>query len=710
MKVEFKKFVWYALIIISLYSPVIKAQVNIAKGKKYFLSEVPNYILTNGSDEFDLTDGVKKEGKRFWNDKTTVGWARKNQVIIDLDLEEEFVINGFSINSARSEGAEVRFPLHCFVFTSNNKKEFIYQGDLLQDDNNTIGKYKVHSFALDVKSIKGRYVKFVLIANGKYIFLDEIEVFKNSIESENVSLYLKNEVILEEDIKSFLKDESKRILNIQYQKRLNVSDNEYLESSTSKSLIFNNMILLDSVHKNVLSAEIFFTPIEDYNELSNFTLNDIFNYHKEERRNEIKIDSELTYFSIVNNKYNSELITFNEFGNLEYDIYEVLPVKAVNKVNVKDALKLIPQKVLNIKPGEVRQFVISVLGTKKAIKHDISITNGDTSIGTLKFSIPEKYSNSIDLNVNLWAYLDKPILKDNIKTVVNDLEDGKMNVIVVHSGFIDGYTTKGFVKLKNYLKNFGNLQEKKIMLFYNFKNHPERKFGGKIILDKVWKENFKEWYTFLQEELETIGIDSKHIYFYPYDEINLNHISDYKDLVKWGKASISNFQTFVTINDKKSLEASYYADITQIMRSQLTSLKDIDNNNVWLYFAENQSRELNAYKDYRLLGWYAYFYDIKGVGFWNYCALSSIEDARYDDFVSGINEYSVIYMNSLGEILPSLRWLCFKQGLSDYSKLKMVEKQIGKEETLKFVSKVINNPNDTKQADNILRILFNQIN
>src|SRR5690606_27088501 len=99
-----------------------------------------------GSDETDLTDGTKKTGQRFWQDKSTIGWSNKKEIQIDLDLEKVHSIDGFLINTARNSGAEVEFPLSCLVFTSMDNKEFEYRGDLMLSGENESGGYQVKDF------------------------------------------------------------------------------------------------------------------------------------------------------------------------------------------------------------------------------------------------------------------------------------------------------------------------------------------------------------------------------------------------------------------------------------------------------------------------------------------------------------------------------------------------------------------------------------
>src|SRR5690606_19913750 len=87
----------------------------ISVDKKYSFSTAPNYIATEGDDLIDLTDGKKKNGLRFWQDKSTVGWRDKKEIHIDIDLEELYSIEKVLINTARNSKAEVEFPMNGLI-------------------------------------------------------------------------------------------------------------------------------------------------------------------------------------------------------------------------------------------------------------------------------------------------------------------------------------------------------------------------------------------------------------------------------------------------------------------------------------------------------------------------------------------------------------------------------------------------------------------
>jgi hypothetical protein len=155
---------------------------NIALNKKYTFNHPPNYDLTRHTgDSKHLTDGEKLSRGRFWNRSTTVGWAKTNPVIIEIDLEATVPISGLLYNTAAGV-AGVRWPWAILIFVSNDAEEFRYVGDLVELDQSgglpDPGVYRIHSFWTDQLEAEGRYVRIKVIPNGRYTFVDEIEIYK----------------------------------------------------------------------------------------------------------------------------------------------------------------------------------------------------------------------------------------------------------------------------------------------------------------------------------------------------------------------------------------------------------------------------------------------------------------------------------------------------------------------------------------------------
>lgn len=696
---------------------------SIALNKRYVFSEEPNYSMTKGNDDKDLTDGQKKTGNRFWQNRSTVGWANKSEIQIDLDLESTFKIEEVLINTARNTSAEVDYPLNCLVFTSVDNNEYWYGGDLMLNSENESGTYKVNSFKLNHLNLIGRYVKLVITTKSKFVFLDEIEVFgsKVNLGKSDLSKYKNTNTIVQiDDMKRFIKESISESASLQ-EKLVGVKavqtfmgDSDNINEFQIQSLTKQSLLELEDKVKNEkkdlqlrsLPNGIVFTPINGIEELKTFTLKDVIQNVKETKSNlTSKVESlhrPFFFMSLINNDSKDKEILFEIDMNSNSEVYEILPAASLKNGVIWDALRPINNVNSVVKSGENKFFAIVNFNGGFTIKNiaDNSIVKKVARVSSER-KLTEIGENK--LHVNVWAYLDKPLLSDNKNFVVADLENAGVDVVVVHSAFIDKYDTKDFLKLREYLSQFKKLDNKKILIFNNLKSNAAKKFNAENVLDDKWKTNFKSWYDLMIDELSKIGADKNEIYFYPYDEIKPHETNNFIELTKWGKVNIKNFKTFVTIVDDKSLEVSPYADIVQLSNFQVQKSNRIKNKEIWMYHVFDHSREKEPYKDYRLMAWSAYYNDLTGIGFWNYSALKASSEANYKVALNGSQDYSVLYLDENEKVLSSLRWKYFIQGINDYQVLKNFENKIGKEKMKTIVKDVLDNYKDQHRADKTIQ-------
>lgn len=163
--------------------------VNLALGKKYTMSKKPSYSLcTDADDEKQLTDGAFTEGY-FWTQKSTVGWVNAGRVEIVIDLGAVEPIRELAVSTAGgAKAAAVNFPDAVF-FVSEDGKKFYHAGrrfGTLMPDRN--GEWYAARYHLNDLRTKGRYVAVSLVANGSYMFADEIEVIKGDFAASAVTL------------------------------------------------------------------------------------------------------------------------------------------------------------------------------------------------------------------------------------------------------------------------------------------------------------------------------------------------------------------------------------------------------------------------------------------------------------------------------------------------------------------------------------------
>jgi len=128
-----------------------------------------------------LTDGEYTDARerKFWVQKSTVGWRQAAVVVVTLDLAGHCPIRGLSFSTA-SGGADVAWPAAIEVLVSVDGKAYHFVGDLvsLSKAEPPSGSNVVHRFQTDRFRAHGRYVKLVIHRREFYVFVDEIEVFR----------------------------------------------------------------------------------------------------------------------------------------------------------------------------------------------------------------------------------------------------------------------------------------------------------------------------------------------------------------------------------------------------------------------------------------------------------------------------------------------------------------------------------------------------
>jgi hypothetical protein len=160
----------------------LTAGQNIARGAKYTLSPMPGYAgCTDPGDVTQLTDGQLTEGY-FWAQKGTVGWQNVPFVTITIDLGRIQPISGVSFRTAAGV-AGVLWPAVIRIHVSDDGKTYYDVGDLIElsDEPTRLPQtYAVHRFSTSKLTTHGRYVRFLVIPNGPFLFTDEIQVFRGS--------------------------------------------------------------------------------------------------------------------------------------------------------------------------------------------------------------------------------------------------------------------------------------------------------------------------------------------------------------------------------------------------------------------------------------------------------------------------------------------------------------------------------------------------
>jgi hypothetical protein len=157
-----------------------RAQLNVSLGRPYTLTPEPNYpYCTDPGDATQLTDGAATPGY-FWTTMSTVGWQYTPTVRVIVDLGRDTPICGASVRTAAGRSG-AQWPQYIWVLASSDGSTWNEVGDLVAASNSRLGPppatgYAVHRYATDAWRAHGRWIAFVAVAGGDYLFADEVEV------------------------------------------------------------------------------------------------------------------------------------------------------------------------------------------------------------------------------------------------------------------------------------------------------------------------------------------------------------------------------------------------------------------------------------------------------------------------------------------------------------------------------------------------------
>lgn len=164
------------------------AQTNIAQGKKVITSTPSNYALTKDKNPAQLTDGkyagadynAEHKTTSLWVQPGSITWrARKEPIVITIDLEKVSPISGVSLSTAAG-AAGVQFPAFVGIAVSDDGKTWHYQGNLMSLSRKSgvpdLDSYSKFRFATHGLQTKGRYVALSILQS-PYTVTDEIEVY-----------------------------------------------------------------------------------------------------------------------------------------------------------------------------------------------------------------------------------------------------------------------------------------------------------------------------------------------------------------------------------------------------------------------------------------------------------------------------------------------------------------------------------------------------
>ncbi|MEC3880166.1 hypothetical protein [Parapedobacter sp. 10938] len=697
----------------------LKSQ-NISLNKKPTISTAPNYKLTGNNPEA-LTDGFETQGNKFWQRETSLGWTKVNEIIIDIDLKQDQNVESVSFNTARGSSAEVNYPKHVFLFLSNDKKQYTFCGDIVKNDSNVPGGYKVTKFTLEGIGLNGRYAKLFVIPQGKYVFCDEVQFFGGERSNRRQS---SAETIPSAEISSFVNDlivldQTQSTLNT-YLERAGIKDRVMYSNSTESSASTRKRDLESSyydmrrtqlrsrfketllVNKLEIWKDDLFGEVPDKNDA-----NLVFNL------NLLKGGTQYGGFQITNTSDKpSEVILSTQDANsaVEIRLFSLPTIVSKNNQFLSDPLlELSNNRKIAIAPGRSEIIGFSVKGLRDGVTSPKIIIKGvQREEVTLNVRVVgDAVKTNELLNANVWAYLDYPLLKNRAPAAIKDLENHHINTTVVRAKYIPNLNSKDFISLKKYISQFS--QNNNILLFINWQNKKNWTFDQMKFMSDGWKSTFKDWYLTMLQSLEKEGYKSSQVFWYPYDEVNGDYINELIEFSKWAKSEIPSLQLFATVMNKSGAKIIPYVDIAQIKEILVAQNNLKPRKQLWIYEVIEDASDKSPLKDYRQMVWKAFFYNSHGVGFWNYADNRKTENPITRHHSDLDRDYTVIYTGSGGEIVSSRRWEAFKLGIEDYQLLNAHSEKFGLEATKKKISRIFNTKNGFELIGPIREEIFDDI-
>jgi len=736
---------------------------NLALRKSYTLWPKPNYHLcTDRSDVIQLTDG-RTSGSQ-WTNKSTVGWQKAEPAVeIVIDLGKKSAIYEVRIHTIGGGFADVEFPEFAAVLLSDNGREFRFAGLMSSKDLENVRSsgYRGVSRTINVGNINapGRYVKLVIRPKWRYVFLDEVEVFGDSL------LTVKN-IKLRNDLEVFTSSEEllKRIYDYLQLRENAAAALESIKQNRSKlsgqfsEKMFSELerqaqeadtpTKLLAIKEQVLKtqAEIYkavygkpfvclpTNPMEIVFEKKMLLGESAKDINIQMWQNEY----ESAAFNIVNcsDEAMTMAVSISPLlspggekidSNKTFTVRRAVYVKGSTVGSIADALVLQAERPFTLQPGELTQIWLTIFNpmfTAGRYKGSIGILAKSETVNNLPIeTIPvtievqkHKFAENFALNTCNWAYYKVASASE----MAEDLRNHHINVYTIppqdlpflrFSSDRPGVVRKpNFANLDKALRYHNYAGTYLLCLDFNSSKKDHGRFGYVKWMSPAWKAVFSQWLKNLVKHLNDADVGYDKFVLYPFDE---SLCDDFYKLAKLIKATDPKVRIYANSFGKGPKEFMKFRELIDIWCLQdshcernpqwLEQIKDFGKQ-VWTYECLRPMKAKDPYSYYRLLPWRAFKRGQTGAGFWIYYYGLNFKTGAvpWDDTLRPRGFSGVVYGRGgspvpglMENIVPSRRWEAWREGVEDYQYLFEVQKAIGLIST--------ENPARAKQAQQSLK-------
>ncbi|WP_158640554.1 DUF4091 domain-containing protein [Anseongella ginsenosidimutans] len=619
-------------------------------------------------------------------DKLTLGWQHTPRIVLNFAWKTAFQLDKITLNTATNPDADVSLPLNIHVFASLNGKTFRYLGDMIANAQKETTYYQVIKLQLADIDVPAKFLRLVIVPKGTMFFTDEVEILSSG---KAKALPQGNDLYTEQEIAAFVKKAEIESRN----QRFNEVNKQ--EVKTPNAGLQNGLVL-----------QRYTSPWEDGTllKVSPLELTTCLN------------TTEYIAYRLLNNTLGqiSTRLNWTGQGSLDIVTYAAKEVKTREFKLIPDAwIPLKRNQSITLDPGESKIIIAALCADESGIFAPVLGFSGNKSYpeASLKIQARDIQSGlSADnrINVNVWAYFNTPFLKNRETAVKTDLLNHYVNTFFVPPQVavpaLINHDLSAFEKYIRHGKDF-----EKIFLFLNFRTYVQS--GQDYFLSESWKSRFLKGYDAVVKLMKSQGIPESSLYLYPFDEVRNNELVQYVEFTKWIKSRREDAKIFLTVFDPAIIpKVKGSADIMQVLdRGKTLSSHSFNDSQLWLYEIMDGSKALPPYKKYRLLGWKAFAYQLKGVGFWAYGDVRG-EDrtTAWNDFDGSNADYTVVY-DYKSKFIPSRRWEAFKAGIEDYRLLTIYSEKVGMDAARKLCLSVLQEPGNTAKADSVRREIIREL-
>ena len=249
-----------------------------------------------------------------------------------------------------------------------------------------------------------------------------------------------------------------------------------------------------------------------------------------------------------------------------------------------------------------------------------------------------------------------------------------------------------------------------------------KKFGWHTqALDPAYQEFLRQFLPALQEALNELGYDRKHIYFHISDEPGADCLESYQAARESVKLLLMGWQVVDALSDYSFYEKKIVKEPV-VANNHIETFLDHQVPDLWVYYCcaqsiavPNRFFAMPSWRN-RIMGVLMYLYNIKGFLHWGFNFYNSQYSIRHiDPFFNTHADYAfpsgdafLVYPGTDGKPMSSIRAQVQRQALDDLCALQALEAVIGRERTVALVKEGWDGPFDfmhyPRTADYFLKL------